>query len=61
MLNLTRKPGETVNIGDDITVTVLAVKDNQVKLGVNAPKDVKVFREEIYLRIQNENTPDDAA
>ncbi|KTG23620.1 carbon storage regulator [Idiomarina sp. WRN-38] len=61
MLNLTRKPGETINIGDDITVTVLAVKDNQVKLGVNAPDDVKVFREEIYLRIQNENTPDDAA
>lgn len=61
MLNLTRKPGETINIGDDITVTVLAVKDNQVKLGVNAPKDVKVFREEIYLRIQNENTPDDVA
>ena len=61
MLLLTRKPGETINIGDDITVTVLAVKDNQVKLGVNAPDDVKVFREEIYLRIQNENTPDDAA
>lgn len=61
MLNLTRKPGETINIGEDITVTVLAVKDNQVKLGVNAPDDVKVFREEIYLRIQNENTPDDAA
>ncbi len=61
MLNSTRKPGETINIGDDITVTVLAVKDNQVKLGINAPNDVKVFREEIYLRIQNENTPDDAA
>ncbi|NWO06848.1 MAG: carbon storage regulator CsrA [Alteromonadaceae bacterium] len=61
MLNLTRKPGETINIGEDITVTVLAVKDNQVKLGINAPNDVKVFREEIYLRIQNENTPDEAA
>lgn len=54
MLILTRKPGETVVIGDDITVTVLGVKGNQVRLGVNAPKDVSVHREEIYLRIQEE-------
>ena len=62
MLLLTRKPGETINIGNDVTVTVIAVKDNQVKLGINAPDDVKVYREEIYLRIQDEQSAtDDAA
>jgi carbon storage regulator len=54
MLILTRRAGETLIIGDDVSVTVLGVKGNQVRLGVNAPKDVSVHREEIYQRIQNE-------
>lgn len=54
MLILTRRIGETLTIDDNITATVLAVKGNQVRLGVNAPKDVKVHREEIYNRIQEE-------
>jgi len=54
MLILTRRVGETLIIGDDVSVTVLGVKGNQVRLGVNAPKDVSVHREEIYQRIQNE-------
>ncbi len=54
MLILTRRVGETLMVGDDITVTVLGVKGNQVRLGVNAPKDVAVHREEIYQRIQQE-------
>ena len=58
MLILTRRVGETLMVGDDITVTVLGVKGNQVRLGVNAPKDVAVHREEIYLRIQGEQEPD---
>lgn len=52
MLILTRKVGETLVIGDDVTVTVLGTKGNQVRLGVNAPRDVSVHREEIYQRIQ---------
>jgi carbon storage regulator len=52
MLILTRRIGESVIIGDDIHITVLEVKGNQVRLGVNAPKDVSVHREEIYQRIQ---------
>jgi carbon storage regulator len=54
MLILTRRVGETLNIGDDVTVTVLGVKGNQVRIGVNAPKDVAVHREEIFERIRNE-------
>ena len=55
MLILTRKTGETVMIGEDVTVTVLGVKGNQVRLGVNAPKEVPVHREEIYVRIKGEH------
>lgn len=54
MLILTRRVGETLMIGDDVTVTVLGVKGNQVRIGVNAPKDVAVHREEIYVRVQAE-------
>ena len=61
MLILTRRVGETVVIGDDVTVTVLGVKGNQVRLGVNAPKQVAVHREEIYERIQREQADERAA
>lgn len=54
MLILTRRVGESLMVGDDITITVLGVKGNQVRIGVNAPKDVAVHREEIYQRIQRE-------
>lgn len=56
MLILTRRVGETLMVGDDVTVTVLGVKGNQVRIGVNAPKDVSVHREEIYQRIQKEKS-----
>lgn len=59
MLILTRRIGETLIIGDDVNITVLGVKGNQVRLGINAPKDVSVHREEIYLRIQHEKQGDD--
>ena len=54
MLSLTRRVGETLMIGDEVTVTVLGVKGNQVRIGVNAPRDVTVHREEIYERIKQE-------
>ena len=54
MLILTRRAGETVMIGNDVTITVLGVKGNQVRIGINAPKDVAVHREEIFERIQSE-------
>ena len=57
MLILTRRVGETVMIGNDVTVTILGVKGNQVRVGINAPKNVAVHREEIYQRIKNENDP----
>ena len=56
MLILTRRVGETLMVGDDVTITVLGVKGNQVRIGVNAPKDVAVHREEIYERIKDEES-----
>ena len=54
MLMLTRRVGETVMIGDEVTITVLGVKGNQVRVGINAPKSVAVHREEIYERIKRD-------
>ncbi|MBS3800216.1 MAG: carbon storage regulator CsrA [Thioalkalivibrio sp.] len=56
MLILTRRVGETLMIGEDVSVTVLGVKGNQVRIGINAPQDVAVHREEIFQRIQREST-----
>lgn len=54
MLILTRRTGETITIGNDVTVTVLGIKGNQVRIGINAPKDVAVHREEVAERIAQE-------
>ncbi len=63
MLILTRRTGEALQIGSEVSVTVLGVKGNQVRLGINAPRDVGVYREEIYLRIaaEGDNRHRDAA
>ncbi|HYB31960.1 MAG TPA: carbon storage regulator CsrA [Steroidobacteraceae bacterium] len=61
MLILTRRVGETVMIGDDVTITVLGVKGNQVRVGINAPKHVAVHREEIYERIKREQQTEELA
>lgn len=58
MLILTRKVNESLIVGDNITITVLGVKGNQVRIGVNAPKDVAVHREEIYQRIADKPAED---
>ncbi|MDA3876380.1 MAG: carbon storage regulator CsrA [Halothiobacillus sp.] len=54
MLILTRRIGEVLRVGDDVSITVLGIKGNQVRIGIDAPKDVSVHREEIYQRIKNE-------
>jgi carbon storage regulator len=55
MLVLTRKIGEAIQIGDDIEITILSVKGDQIKLGINAPKNIEIHRKEIYVSIQEEN------
>ncbi|MDH3693406.1 MAG: carbon storage regulator CsrA [Gammaproteobacteria bacterium] len=61
MLILTRRTGESVNIGDDIQFTILSVKGNQVRIGIDAPKDVAVHREEIYQRIKQSPKDDSSS
>lgn len=56
MLVLTRKTGESIQIGDNIEITVVSVQGDQIKLGISAPKHIDIHRKEVYLSIQNENT-----
>lgn len=55
MLILTRKPGESVYIGDDIKITIVEIKGHQIRVGIDAPRDFRIYREEIYLQIMEEN------
>jgi carbon storage regulator len=57
MLILTRRVGETVIVGNDVTVTIVGVKGNQIRIGISAPKNVPIHREEIYERIRREQHP----
>ncbi len=61
MLILTRRPGESIKIGDDVTVTIVQVNGKQIRLGIAAPQDVEVHREEIYRRIHPPKSPDELA
>ncbi|MBS4195503.1 carbon storage regulator CsrA [Lederbergia citri] len=56
MLVLTRKKGESIQIGDDIEITIASIKGDQVKIGINAPKHVEIHRKEVWMNIQSENT-----
>tara|TARA_B100001057_G_scaffold83146_1_gene78790 strand:- start:14297 stop:14479 length:183 start_codon:yes stop_codon:yes gene_type:complete len=60
MLILTRKSGESLMIGEDISVTVLGVKGNQVRIGINAPKDISVHREEVFDKIKDKSEEDNS-
>ena len=60
MLILTRRIGEVLRVGDEVSITVLGIKGNQVRIGIDAPKDVAVHREEIYQRIKNETHPQES-
>ena len=55
MLILSRRPGESVHVGDDIKITILSIKGQQIKLGLDVPEHMPVYREEIYLRVQTQN------
>lgn len=56
MLILSRRPGESVHLGDDIKITILSIKGQQIKLGLDVPEQMPVYREEIYLKVQTQNT-----
>ena len=61
MLILTRRPGETIRIGDDVSVTILAVNGKQIRIGISAPTEVKVLREELHDRTRTPKSPDELA